>query len=184
MMWSSKGNIAAGTAARTVVTAPPTRVVIDVNSANVETDLGGLATGGGIGVLASVEGVKEGSVGLFAPKGFIDAGDAGIRSTGNIQIGAQVVLNSSNINSGGATTGAAVAAPSAPSVSSVTSASNSAAASTASTPKPAENKQESNTAATDNSLPTVYTVEVIGYGGGSGDEENDEEKKSEQNSTL
>jgi hypothetical protein len=184
MMWSSKGNIAAGTAARTVVTAPPTRVVIDVNSANVETDLGGLATGGGIGVLASVEGVKEGSVGLFAPKGFIDAGDAGIRSTGNIQIGAQVVLNSSNISSGGATTGAAVAAPSAPSVSSVTSASNSAAASTASTPKPAENKQESNTAATDNSLPTVYTVEVIGYGGGSGDEENDEEKKSEQNSTL
>jgi hypothetical protein len=184
MMWSSKGNIAAGTAARTVVTAPPTRVVIDVNSANVETDLGGLATGGGIGVLASVEGVKEGSVGLFAPKGFIDAGDAGIRSTGNIQIGAQVVLNSSNISSGGATTGAAVAAPSAPSVSSVTSASNSAAASTASTPKPAENKQESNTAATDNSLPTVYTVEVIGYGGGSDDEENDEEKKSEQNSTL
>lgn len=186
MMWSSKGNIAAGTAARTVVTAPPTRVVIDVNSANVETDLGGLATGGGIGVLASVEGVKEGSVGLFAPKGFIDAGDAGIRSTGNIQIGAQVVLNSSNINSGGATTGAAVAAPSAPSVSSVTSASNSAAASTASTPKPAENKQESNTAATDNSLPTVYTVEVIGYGGGSGDDEKDdnEEKKSEQNSTL
>ena len=186
MMWSSKGNIAAGTAARTVVTAPPTRVVIDVNSANVETDLGGLATGGGIGVLASVEGVKEGSVGLFAPKGFIDAGDAGIRSTGNIQIGAQVVLNSSNISSGGATTGAAVAAPSAPSVSSVTSASNSAAASTASTPKPAENKQESNTAATDNSLPTVYTVEVIGYGGGSGDDEKDdnEEKKSEQNSTL
>ena len=181
MMWSSSGNIAAGTAARTVVTAPPTRVVIDVNSANVETDLGGLATGGGIGVLASVEGVKEGSVGLFAPKGFIDAGDAGIRSTGNIQIGAQVVLNSSNISSGGSTTGAAVAAPSAPSVSSVTSASNSSAASTASTPKPAENKQEANTAATDNSLPTVYTVEVIGYGGGSDD---DEEKKSEQNSTL
>jgi filamentous hemagglutinin family protein len=185
MMWSSKGNIAAGTAARTVVTAPPTRVVIDVNSANVETDLGGLATGGGIGVLASVEGVKEASVGLFAPKGFIDAGDAGIRATGNIQIGAQVVLNSSNINSGGTTTGATVAAPSAPSVSSVTSASNSSAASTASTPKPAENKQDANTAAADNSLPTVYTVEVIGYGGGSGDdEEDDEEKKSEQKSTL
>lgn len=185
MMWSSKGNIAAGTAARTVVTAPPTRVVIDVNSANVETDLGGLATGGGIGVLASVEGVKEGSVGLFAPKGFIDAGDAGIRSTGNIQIGAQVVLNSSNISSGGSTTGAAVAAPSAPSVSSVTSASNSAAASTASPPKSTESQQASNTQAADTSLPTVYTVEVIGYGGGSGDgEEDDEDKKSEQNSTL
>ena len=185
MMWSSKGNIAAGTAARTVVTAPPTRVIIDVNSANVETDLGGLATGGGIGVLASVEGVKEGSVGLFAPKGFIDAGDAGIRSTGNIQIGAQVVLNSSNISSGGATTGATVAAPSAPSVSSVTSASNSSAASTASTPKATDSKQEANTTATDNTLPTVYTVEVIGYGGGSGDDEDDEEEnKSEQTSTL
>ena len=53
-IWSSTGNIAAGSAAKTVVTAPPTRVVVDTTSAEVATDLGGLATGGGIGVLASV----------------------------------------------------------------------------------------------------------------------------------
>ena len=34
-----------------VVTAPPTRVTLDVTSADLQTDLGGLATGGGIGAL-------------------------------------------------------------------------------------------------------------------------------------
>ena len=99
-MWSSNGNIAAGTSPRTVVTAPPTRVVIDVTSADVQTDLGGLATGGGIGVLAAVEGVKPGNVDLIAPKGYVDAGDAGIQSTGNLNIAANVVLNASNISAG------------------------------------------------------------------------------------
>ncbi len=79
VMWSSNGNIAAGNAARTVVTAQPTRVLIDATSANVKTDLGGLATGGGIGVLASVKNVPPGDVDLIAPQGFVDAGDAGIR---------------------------------------------------------------------------------------------------------
>ncbi|MBJ7391025.1 MAG: filamentous hemagglutinin family protein, partial [Chthoniobacterales bacterium] len=72
-IWSSRGDIAAGTAAKTVVTAPPTRVLIDAISAEIETDLGGLATGGGIGVLASVAGVEPGAVTLLAPRGTVDA---------------------------------------------------------------------------------------------------------------
>ena len=136
VMWSSDGNIAAGSSSRTVVTAPPTRVALDITSADVQTDLGGLATGGGIGVLAAVEGVKAGNVGIYAPKGYVDAGDAGIRSTGNIDIGAQVVLNSSNINSAGTTSGASVAAPAAPSVSAVTSASNASSAAGSTAVKP------------------------------------------------
>jgi filamentous hemagglutinin len=47
LIWSTNGNIAAGTAPKTVVTAPPTRVSIDVTSADVKIELGGLATGGG-----------------------------------------------------------------------------------------------------------------------------------------
>ncbi len=178
MMWSSAGNIAAGTAPKTVVTAPPTRVVIDISSANVQTDLGGLATGGGIGVLASVEGVKAGNVDLIAPKGFVDAGDAGIRVTGNLNISAQVVLNSGNISVGGSSTGAAPPSVAAPSISAVTSASTtSAPENTITKPDSQQNANPQNSVV---DALSIITVEVIGYGGG-GDPDEDEKKKSESN---
>lgn len=176
-MWSSKGNIAAGTSPRTVVTAPPTRVVIDITSASVQTDLGGLATGGGIGVLATVEGVKPGNVALIAPKGFVDAGDAGIQASGNITIAANTVLNAGNISSGGTTSGSSVSAPSSPSVSAVTSASNATTATTTSAPKPAENQNTGENTQPAAEAPSIYTVEVIGYGGPQGDEEEEDEER-------
>ncbi len=177
-MWSSRGNIAAGTSPKTVVTAPPTRVVIDITSADVQTDLGGLATGGGIGVLASVEGVKAGNVDLVAPKGYVDAGDAGIQATGNLTIAAQVVLNSSNISAGGTTTGAGPATVAAPSVATVTAASNSTAAAGTSIarqePAPANGQQAVSEA------PSLIEVTVVGYGEETGTgEEEDEEKDKE-----
>ena len=184
VMWSSNGNIAAGTSPRTVVTAPPTRVVIDISSADIQTDLGGLATGGGIGVLAAVEGVKAGNVDLIAPKGFVDAGDAGIRVTGNLNIAAQVVINAGNISAGGTTTGSSVSAPSAPSVSAVTSASNSSAATTSTVVKPSDEQKPAEPAKVEDAL-SLITVEVIGYGGGSGEEEEEKNKEDDkQNATL
>jgi hypothetical protein len=47
VIWSTKGDIAAGSSSKTVTSAPPTRVLIDPQSAAVQTDLAGLATGGG-----------------------------------------------------------------------------------------------------------------------------------------
>ena len=67
MIWSSQGNIAAGAASKTVQSAPPTRVLVDPQSGEVKTDLAGLATGGGIGVLTTVAGVVPGDVDLIAP---------------------------------------------------------------------------------------------------------------------
>jgi hypothetical protein len=165
VLWSSAGNIAAGNAPKTVVTAPPTRVVIDATTAVVETDLGGLATGGGIGVLASVEGVAPGDVDLIAPSGFVDAGDAGIRSTGNLSIAAVAVLNASNITVGGSSTGVpaapSVAAPNLGALSagnSTQGATNQAATEVAKDAAKKEEKEEDE--------PSIITVEVIGYGGG------------------
>jgi hypothetical protein len=95
-IWSTSGDIAAGNAPKTVVTAPPTRVLIDATSADIQTDLGGLATGGGIGVLAAVEDVEPGAVNLIAPEGTVDAGDAGIRAPGDIKIAAAAVVNTTS----------------------------------------------------------------------------------------
>jgi filamentous hemagglutinin family protein len=178
-MWSSNGDIAAGSSSRTIQSAPPTRVIVDPQSASVETDLAGLATGGGIGVLATVAGVEAGDVDLIAPTGVIDAGDAGIRVTGNINLAAVQVVNAGNISAGGSTSGAP-AAVSPPSVSATTNASNAAAAAGNETTEPADQ----NTAKLEEAEveePSLITVEVLGYGGGAGDEEEEDEEDEEEN---
>jgi hypothetical protein len=159
-----------------VVTAPPTRVLVDSTSADIKTDLGGLVTGGGIGVLASVEGVPPGDVYLLAPLGTVDAGDAGIQSTGNLRIAAVSVLNADNIAASGASVGvpsgapaAAAPAAAAPAASSTSAATSSAAQNVASQ---GQDKKESDDA------PSLITVDILGYGGGEGDKEEDDKEKS------
>lgn len=177
MIWSSTGDIAAGSSSKTVQSAPPTRVLIDPQSANVATDLAGLATGGGIGVLATVAGVRPGNVDLIAPVGAVDAGDAGIRATGNLNIAATIVLNAANISVGGTSAGTPAAATVAsPSLGAVSGANSSAGAATSATAQTGAQPQTQET--TTQSLPSIITVEVIGYGGGSGDD--DEERKRNQ----
>jgi hypothetical protein len=170
IIWSSVGDIAAGASSKTVQSAPPTRVLIDPQS----------ATGGGIGVLATVAGVAPGNVDLIAPKGTIDAGDAGIRVTGNITIAAANVVNAGNIAAGGTSTGTPAAAPSGGS------------AVAAAPPPPAPNKQDTagNDQGTRNAptqpsaalLDSIITAEVLGYGGGSTpvDEVEEERKRRER----
>lgn len=166
-MWSSTGDIAAGSSPRTVVTAPPTRVLVDVTSANIQTDLGGLATGGGIGVLAAVEGVEAGNVSLIAPQGVVDAGDAGIRATGNLTIAATAVLNAANIQVAGGTAGVPSApAVAAPNIGGLTAASSAAAATTNTATQMAQPKKEEEEEKEKEEPPSIIEVEVLGYGGG------------------
>ena len=162
IIWSSFGNIAAGSGSKTVFSAPPTRVLVDPQSANVENDLAGLATGSGIGVLATLAGVAPGDVYLIAPVGTVDAGDAGIRASGNLTIAALHVLNSSNIQVGGASSGVPVA--SAPNVGALAAASSSSAASAAATSQ-ISGQQQSASEAQNALIPSVIFVEVLGYGG-------------------
>lgn len=176
VIWSSTGDIAAGSAAKTVASAPPTRVVLDPSSADVTTDLAGLATGGGIGVLATVKGVAPGDVDLIAPVGVVDAGDAGIRSSGNISIAATAVLNASNISAPGTVAGAPAAppAPAAPNLGGFASAAATAGAATSTAETVADSQRQT---AVQEEAPSIITVEVLGYGGGGTSDEEDEEEQ-------
>ena len=170
MIWSDKGDIAAGASAKTVQSAPPTQVLIAPQSGNVETDLAGLATGGGIGVLTTVAGIPPGDVDLIAPAGYIDAGDAGIRSSGNLSLAAPTILNANNIASGGTTSGAPPAPPppAAPNISGATAASSASAANNSA----AQNASTNSTAEVTEAPPSIIDVEVLGYGGGGGADDN------------
>lgn len=178
-IWSSTGNIAAGSSAKTVQSAPPTRVIINPQSANVNTDLAGLATGGGIGALATVGNITPSNIDLIAPVGAVDAGDAGIRATGNLNIAATVVLNAGNIQVSGSSAGT----PSAPSVASPSmsglSAANTATAGTNATAAD-QTAAQSRQQATVSDAPSIITVEVLGYGGGGSNEEDESRKRRNQ----
>ncbi|MEI6345500.1 MAG: filamentous hemagglutinin family protein, partial [Verrucomicrobiota bacterium] len=168
LIWSDKGNIAAGSSAKTVQSAAPTQVLIDPQSGNVQTDLAGLGTGGGIGVLATVAGVLPGNVNLIAPSGVIDAGDAGIRSSGNLNLAATKVLNADNIAASGSTSGAPPAAPppAAPNVSGATAASSASAANNSA----AQGAAQKNTTDTTEPPPSVISIDILGYGMGGKDQ--------------
>ncbi len=175
IIWSTFGNIAAGSAAKTVLAAPPTRVLVDPQSADVKTDLAGLATGGGIGVLESVAGVPPSDVDLIAPAGTIDAGDAGIRVSGNLNLAALQVINASNISVGG--TSAGVPTVAAPNIGALTAATNSTGAvnnavSVIANQNPAGAAVEE--------APSIITADVVGYGGGESDNDQEEERKKKR----
>ncbi len=164
IIWSTEGDIAAGASSKTVQSAPPTRVLIDPQSGAVQTDLAGLATGGGIGVLQTVAGGAAADVDLIAPNGTVNAGDAGIRASGNLNIAALQILNAGNIQVGGKSTG--VPTVTAPNLGGLAAASSAAGAATASANEQAA-KQTRNQIAQENQqqTPSIITVEVLGYGG-------------------
>ena len=172
IIWSSFGDIAAGSAAKTVLAAPPTRVLVDPQSADVQTDLAGLATGGGIGVLESVAGVPPSDIDLIAPDGTIDAGDAGIRVSGNLNLAALHVINASNISVGGTSSGVPTVA--APNIGALTTASNSTGAVNNAATGIANQNRESAVA---EEAASIITVDVVGYGGDGSDTDQEEERK-------
>lgn len=155
LMWSSNGDLDAGRGAQTTLSFPPLQVVF--NSDDYQSvDLGGLVSGAGIAVVQSSKLAKKSSAYLLAPRGTVDAGEAGIRVSGDLVIAAVQVVNAGNIQVGGTTTG--VPTITAPNIGALTSASNTAGAAAKSAEPP--------TAGGNNDRASVFIVEVVGYGGG------------------
>jgi filamentous hemagglutinin family protein len=103
-VWSTTGNIDAGRGAKASVSAPPPVVEVDV-AGNITLDFAGAVAGSGIRTIITTPNEPAGNVDLIAPVGFVNAGDAGIGSAGNLNIAARFVLGTQNISVGGVATG-------------------------------------------------------------------------------
>jgi hypothetical protein len=162
-MWTTDGNINAGAGSKTSVLQPQLEYTIDSQGA-VSVVSFGLQTGAGIGVLDAFGNAANRPASLLdlvAPRGEVNAGDAGIRVVGDINIAAQVVVGLENISFSGASAG--VPKVEVPNIGALTSASQTATQATAgsSDMAPAEAEQAKQKALTE--LPSIITVEAVGY---------------------
>ncbi|MGB9128844.1 MAG: filamentous hemagglutinin family protein [Thiobacillus sp.] len=162
LLWSSEGDIDAGKGKKTASSVPPPIVRVD-QQGNVTLEQQGAVTGSGIGALF-VAGGTAGDVDLIAPKGTVNAGDAGIRA-GNLNIAAQVVLGADNISVSGSSAGTPVADTSA--VTAASSGASNAGDASSTTAALSQNLADAARAAEDMKQafkPTFITAEVVGHG--------------------
>lgn len=152
---SQYGNIDAGKGAKTSQSTPPPLIRTDANG-NTVVDISASISGSGIATLRTSPDVPASNVYPIAPRGIFDAGDAGIRSTGTVNIVAQTVLNANNIAAAGGVSGAKTAD---------TGGLGGAVAAPANTPI-TKTDSFNNTATTDHNAASTLSVELLGYGDG------------------
>lgn len=173
MLYSALTNIDAGRGAKTSSATPPP--VLRIRNGQITYDYSSAVSGSGIAALTATGG-QPGTVDLFAPYGEINAGEAGIRSAGNINLGASVIIGRENISAGGVTSGAPVASVAGLSFTPVSAESNNSAKQGDKLSE-AASKSANKTAS---ALPSLITVEVLALGddaASSSDPEKDEKKK-------
>jgi hypothetical protein len=107
ILWASNGDIDAGKGAKSASGASPPVIQTD-SGGNVFVNPIGDVAGSGIGQLLTGPGETAGLVDLIAPKGTVNAGDAGIRVAGDLNIAALQVIGANNITVGGTATGVPV----------------------------------------------------------------------------
>ncbi|GJG96816.1 filamentous haemagglutinin family protein [Cupriavidus pauculus] len=156
--WSAQGDINAGRGSKsTVVYTPQRRVYDDFGRVTLSPTTPN--TGAGIATLNPIAEVPPGDIDLIAPLGTIDAGEAGIRVSGNVNLAALRVVNAENIQVQGKATGIPVVA--AVNVGALTNAS-AAASQAANAAQEAVQRERS---AARQAMPSVFTVRVLGTGG-------------------
>jgi filamentous hemagglutinin family protein len=166
-IWSATGNINAGIGARTSVVYSPPVISYD--------DTGGLVespavptSGAGIATEQPLPSVPAGNIDLTAPIGTIDAGEAGVRSSGNLNLAAARFANASGFSAGGKTSGNS--APATVSLGSVEAAGAAAGAGSAAAQNAAGNRAQEQS-------PSVIEVEALGVSGGESEEEKRKKRK-------
>lgn len=168
LAWSDTGDINAGRGSKTTVVFTPPRLVYD-NYGNISLAPVAPSTGAGIATLNPIPEVPSGDIDLIAPQGTIDAGEAGIRFSGDLNIVAPNIVNAANITGAGKTTG--IPTVQGPPVAALTTAANTAGA----------NQQTGAPTQSNSGQASVMIVEIIGYGGSQGsDDSNDDNRRKQQ----
>lgn len=156
-LFTANGDLIAGEGPKTYAASPPLHVICNVDG-YCAVNPSGLVTGAGIAALVTLPGQDPGksNANLFAPHGTIDAGAAGIRVAGTLNIAALQILNAYNIQVQGTSVG--LPTVSGPPVAALASSSNATAA-TQQAPAPTQSS---------NDRPSIIIVEIVGFGGGDG----------------
>jgi hypothetical protein len=169
-IWSSSGNINAGIGAKTTISYnPPTLVYDDVG--DVSETPPDSTSGAGIATLQPLPSVPAGDVSLIAPVGTVDAGEAGVRVSGNLVLAASRVSGTANITVKGSTAGAPTV--NVASIGAVEAAGAAAGAATSA----AQNQSGRNAQSTE--VTSVLDVEVLTIGGSY-----EEEKKKRKHTGI
>lgn len=155
--WSAQGDINAGRGSKTTVVYTPPKRLYD-SWGNVTLSPSVPSTGAGIATLNPIAEVAPGDIDLIAPLGTIDAGEAGIRVSGNVNIAALTVVNAANIQTQGKSSGVPLAAT--VNTGAITSASSAASSATQAAEDVARQQQN---AARQNQA-SVFTVQVVSFG--------------------
>lgn len=113
-LWSSNGNLNAGQGPKSSSNFPPITLRFNPDGLS-EVDSAGSVSGAGIGAFKQNPTDEDSAIILVAPVGEVDAGDAGVRASGNIFVAAARVANADNFQTtgtiSGVPSGAVVAAP-------------------------------------------------------------------------
>ncbi len=166
-MWSSNGDLNAGQGPKTSANFPPVVIRLDEDLFGEVDSVSGVS-GAGIAAFEPAPGEPAPNVYLIAPRGTVDAGDAGVRVSGNLYIAAQVVANAENFSVGGSAFG--VPGSGSVDVAAQTGASSAAgaAAQVAETLTSARNQQNA---------PSIISVDFLGVVGGSPEDEDERKKR-------
>ncbi len=106
LLWSDLGDIDAGKGAKTAAAAPAPQLRFE--NGRFYYDIAGSVSGSGIGIINTSDANSRDDGYLIAPNGEINAGDAGIRSSGNLTVAAVVVRGADNIQVAGVSSGVPV----------------------------------------------------------------------------
>ncbi len=160
-LFSSNGDLNAGQGAKTTADNPPVVVRFDPNGFGT-LDQAGTVAGAGIGAFQPAGVDRAPDVTLVAPVGTVDAGDAGVRASGNVFVAAAQVANADNFKVGGTAFGNIAATTVDTGAAASANAASAAASQAAAAVNPASGRNGDDS--------SRITVEVLGFAGSATDD--------------